>query len=60
MIAAMERAPMSASVAASDHKTKAAASTTGPSPAVMATYARQDLVFERGEGTWLITPGGER
>jgi acetylornithine/N-succinyldiaminopimelate aminotransferase len=26
----------------------------------MATYARQDLVFERGEGTWLITPGGER
>ena len=41
---------MSASVAASDHKTKAAAHTTGPSPAVMATYARQDLVFERGEG----------
>jgi len=51
---------MSASAAASDHKTKAVASTTGPSPAVMATYARQDLVFERGEGTWLITPGGER
>jgi acetylornithine/N-succinyldiaminopimelate aminotransferase len=51
---------MSASVAASDHKTKAVASTTGPSPAVMAIYARQDLVFERGEGTWLITPAGER
>lgn len=33
---------------------------TGPSPAVMATYARQDLVFERGEGTWLITEAGER
>ena len=46
---------MSASLAASDHKTKAAAHTTGPSPAVMGTYARQDLVFERGEGAWLIT-----
>ena len=30
---------------------KAAAS--GPSPAVMATYARQNVVFERGEGAWL-------
>jgi acetylornithine/N-succinyldiaminopimelate aminotransferase len=26
----------------------------------MATYARQDLVFERGEGAWLVTAGGER
>jgi acetylornithine/N-succinyldiaminopimelate aminotransferase len=26
----------------------------------MATYARQNLVFERGEGSWLITPDGER
>ena len=51
---------MSASVAASDHKTKAAAHTTGPSPAVMATYARQDLVFERGEGSWLIATNGDR
>lgn len=33
---------------------------SGPSPAVMATYARQNLVFERGEGAWLITQGGER
>lgn len=33
---------------------------SGPSPAVMATYARQDLVFERGEGSWLITEAGER
>jgi acetylornithine/N-succinyldiaminopimelate aminotransferase len=49
---------MSASLAASD--SQAAAQKAGPSPAVMATYARQDLVFERGEGTWLITPGGER
>ena len=26
----------------------------------MATYARLDLVFERGEGAWLVTTGGER
>lgn len=32
----------------------------GPSPAVMATYARQNLSFVRGEGTWLITPEGDR
>ncbi len=51
---------MSASLAASDPKTKAAAPTTGPSPAVMATYARQDLVFERGEGAWLVTAANER
>lgn len=28
--------------------------------AVMPTYARQDVVFERGEGSWLITKSGER
>lgn len=27
---------------------------------VMPTYARADLVFERGEGAWLFTPDGER
>ncbi len=32
----------------------------GPSPAVMGTYARQDLAFERGEGSWLMTQAGER
>ncbi|MCK5712485.1 MAG: aspartate aminotransferase family protein [Hyphomicrobiaceae bacterium] len=26
----------------------------------MATYARHDLVFERGEGAWLITSAGDR
>ncbi|WP_072371851.1 aspartate aminotransferase family protein [Hyphomicrobium sp. NDB2Meth4] len=26
----------------------------------MGTYARQNLVFERGEGAWLITPDGDR
>jgi acetylornithine/N-succinyldiaminopimelate aminotransferase len=30
-----------------------------PSP-LLATFARADLSFERGEGPWLITPEGER
>ena len=34
--------------------------TTGPHPAVMPTYARQDVVFERGEGSWLVATTGER
>jgi acetylornithine/N-succinyldiaminopimelate aminotransferase len=29
-------------------------------PAVLPTYARADLVFERGEGAYLFTPTGER
>ena len=33
---------------------------SGPSPAVMGTYGRQDVVFERGEGSWLISTTGER
>ena len=33
---------------------------TGPSPAVMGTYARQDVVFERGEGAWLVATDGRR
>ena len=36
------------------------ATVQGPSPAVMGTYARQDIVFERGEGSWLIDTGGQR
>ena len=36
------------------------APSTGPSPAVMGTYARQDIVFARGEGAWLETEAGER
>jgi len=31
-----------------------------PSAAVMPTYARQNVVFERGEGAWLISTSGER
>ncbi len=43
-------------------KTKSTTSikSTGPSPAVMPTYARQDVVFERGEGSWLISTTGDR
>lgn len=39
---------------------KGSSGSKGPSPAVMATYARQDVVFERGEGSWLLTANGER
>ena len=31
-----------------------------PSSAVMGTYGRQNIVFERGEGCWLITTDGTR
>jgi len=31
-----------------------------PSTAVLGTYARLDIVFERGEGSWLISTQGER
>ena len=41
-------------------KSKPAQPSSGPSPAVMPTYARQDVVFERGEGPWLISTAGER
>lgn len=37
-----------------------ASPSTGPSPAVMSTYGRQDVVFERGEGSWLISTTGDR
>ncbi len=33
---------------------------TAPSAAVMPTYARANLVFERGEGAWLVSTGGDR
>jgi len=37
-----------------------AAAASGPSPAVMPTYARANLVFERGEGAWLVSTTGDR
>lgn len=36
------------------------ASGSGSPQAVMGTYARQNIVFERGEGSWLLTSEGER
>lgn len=35
--------------------------TTSQAPeAVMGTYARQDIIFARGEGSWLISSAGDR
>src|SRR5262245_48882708 len=34
--------------------------TCGPSAAVMPTYARANVTFERGEGAWLVATGGDR
>jgi acetylornithine/N-succinyldiaminopimelate aminotransferase len=31
-----------------------------PSPFVMPTYGRQNVVFERGEGVWMIATNGDR
>jgi acetylornithine/N-succinyldiaminopimelate aminotransferase len=39
---------------------KPAAVSASPSAAVMPTYARQNVVFERGEGAWLISTSGDR
>lgn len=41
-------------------ESKSAGTSSGPSPAVMPTYARANLVFERGEGAWLISTSGDR
>jgi acetylornithine/N-succinyldiaminopimelate aminotransferase len=46
--------PLTAATAANSGAAK------GPSPAVMGTYARQNIVFARGEGAWLETEDGER
>jgi len=50
----------SAKSAAKPTKTEGKVASSGPSPAVMGTYGRQDVVFERGEGSWLISTTGER
>src|ERR1700675_4859939 len=36
------------------------AKSSGPSPAVMGTYARQNIAFDKGEGAWLVSTTGER
>ena len=52
---------MSKSASTHAAKTSAPAQPNVPgSPNVMPTYGRQDLVFEKGEGAWLISTKGER
>ena len=50
-------APMSASPAKA---AQPVAPASNPSAAVMPTYARANVVFERGEGAWMIATDGER
>ena len=40
--------------------TTASAPASGPSPAVMGTYGRINVVFDHGEGSWLIATNGDR
>ena len=47
-------------MATAAHKAPVVSPSAGPSPSVMGTYARQDVVFERGEGSWLISTTGQR
>ena len=49
-----------AQTAAKTPKSKPAKPSSGPSPAVMPTYARQNIAFEKGEGAWLVSTTGER
>lgn len=52
---------MSGSHAAQPGKSEHAATSQGkPSEAVMGTYARQDIVFARGQGSWLYTTSGDK
>ena len=50
----------SVSAAKAPKAKKPAKASAGPSPAVMSTYARQNIAFERGEGAWLVSTTGER
>ncbi len=52
-------APLRA-LSATEPQSSPAEAARGPSPAVMPTYARQDLVFAQGQGSWLISTTGER
>jgi acetylornithine/N-succinyldiaminopimelate aminotransferase len=51
---------MSGSHAAEEKKSQAAPAKGKAPGAVMGTYARQDVAFARGEGSWLYTTSGER
>ena len=39
---------------------RSATASSGPSAAVMPTYARHNIAFDRGEGAWLVATTGER
>jgi acetylornithine/N-succinyldiaminopimelate aminotransferase len=53
-------APETASIAPKTDKPMSAPAPQPSSAAVMPTYARANVVFERGEGSWLISTTGER
>jgi acetylornithine/N-succinyldiaminopimelate aminotransferase len=50
----------SVQVSKTSPKRKKSAEGSTPSTAVMPTYARQNLVFESGQGAWLTSTAGER
>lgn len=53
------RGPAPLAAEASDQK-QSAGNPGGASELVMSTYARQDIVFTRGDGVWLTSEAGER
>ncbi len=55
----MSVAPAAAPASAAPAAAPAASPAVG-SPALMNTYARADLAFERGEGAWMIATDGRR
>jgi acetylornithine/N-succinyldiaminopimelate aminotransferase len=52
--------PSAKSAKSPKSKASPAKPAAAPSPNVMSTYARQNVVFERGEGPWLISTTGDR
>ena len=56
----MSAASVTNSKLVSPSQSKQAGAASGPSPAVMATYGRANIVFERGEGVWLVATDGGR
>jgi acetylornithine/N-succinyldiaminopimelate aminotransferase len=59
----MPASPVKTPKSVSQGKPKASAkpaATSSPSAAVMPTYARVNVVFERGEGAWLVSTTGDR
>jgi acetylornithine/N-succinyldiaminopimelate aminotransferase len=57
---ATKTAQISSPVTAKTDKAMSTSATRLPSAAVMPTYGRVNVVFERGEGSWLISTTGDR